>query len=38
LNLGEFEIENILGYESGAQVGSFDGKKPEVKNFMLLSL
>jgi hypothetical protein len=38
--LGEFktEFENILGYESGAQVGSIHEKKPDAKNLMLLSL
>jgi hypothetical protein len=37
--LGEFEteFENILGHESGAQVGSIH-KKTEVKNLVLLSL
>jgi hypothetical protein len=31
--LGEFEteFENILGYKSGAQVCSFDGKKQRAK-------
>jgi hypothetical protein len=31
--LGEFEteFENVLGYKSGAQVRSFDGKKQRAK-------
>ncbi len=34
----ETEFENILGYESWTQLGSFDGKKPEVEIIVLLSL
>jgi hypothetical protein len=38
--LGEFvtEFENILGYESGAQMGLIDEKKSEVENLVPLSL
>jgi hypothetical protein len=38
--LGEFQIEfeNILGCELGVQVGSFDEKKSEGENLVLLSL
>ncbi len=38
--LGEFQIEfeNILGCELVVQVGSFDEKKSEGENLVLLSL
>jgi hypothetical protein len=32
------EFDNILGYESGAQVGSIDEKKPQIKNLARLFL